>query len=511
MSMLKLSHKYIGILLAYFGFFLFFSGTLGYYKDEITLFMQPENYRLNYKSPNALKSGIDYLSKYHANADIWEITLPSETSPFVGVSYKNDKKAHQKKKNKPRINIDPESGERVKARSTYGGNFIGKLHFNLWYIPASKGREIVGYATLLLILTIVTGVIIHKRIFKDFFKYRKNTILRDTHIVTSVSGFAIFFMLSVSGLYLVEKFMLKEIYQDISSKNQAAMQQDFYEKAKAKREARRKVKQNKEQNATETVSEIVVKQNQSSYIPTLSDIKNIIDKKLNGRELKNILIKKDAVDTAYIQLNFDTKNPFSENGLSFSAELYNIKTGKLVDMMSQKELNTEQKIYQFMKIFHTGNFSDEMVKFIFFVFGILGLFMCFGGALLWQKNSNSTLTFYLGRFLNGSIFIGLFTGFGMYLLSNQLIKFNTPLRHNLEVNAFFIALIISTLLSAILVKRYAYTILSFITSFLFLVSAIMALKAGSYANFSSLKVTLFCFVLVTLFGYLGKKFLKGKK
>ncbi|WP_089189934.1 PepSY-associated TM helix domain-containing protein [Campylobacter sputorum] len=169
MSMLKLSHKYIGILLAYFGFFLFFSGTLGYYKDEITLFMQPENYRLNYKSPNALKSGIDYLRKYHANADIWEITLPSEAFPFVGVSYKNDKKAHQKKKNKPRINIDPESGERVKARSTYGGNFIGKLHFNLWYIPASKGREIVGYATLLLILTIVTGVIIHKRIFKDFF------------------------------------------------------------------------------------------------------------------------------------------------------------------------------------------------------------------------------------------------------------------------------------------------------------------------------------------------------
>lgn len=47
-------------------------------------------------------------------------------------------------------------------------NFIGKLHFNLWYIPASKGREMIGYATLLLILTIVTGVIIHKRIFKDF-------------------------------------------------------------------------------------------------------------------------------------------------------------------------------------------------------------------------------------------------------------------------------------------------------------------------------------------------------
>lgn len=86
-------------------------------------------------------------------------------------------------------------------------------------------------------------------------------------------------MLSVSGLLFSRKVYAK---RDLSryfiekSSGYAARHE-----SKSKREARRKVKQNKEQNATETVSEIVVKkQNQSSYIPTLSDIKNIIDKKI---------------------------------------------------------------------------------------------------------------------------------------------------------------------------------------------------------------------------------------
>ncbi|NLK67105.1 MAG: hypothetical protein GX282_06490 [Campylobacteraceae bacterium] len=511
MKMLRLSHKYIGILLAYVGFFIFFSGTLGYYKNEITLFMQPEYYKLDYKSPNALRGGVEYLSKHHTNADVWEITPPSSSSPFVMLSYKNDKETRQCRREKPRINLNPETGERVKARSTYGGNFISKLHFNLWYISAAKGREIMGYATLLMILTIVTGVVIHKRIFKDFFKFRKNVLWRDSHIVASVSGLVIFFMLAVSGLYLVERFMLKEIYADVSAQNQATMQQDFLEKAKAKREARKKTRKTIEQNATQATQNLVKTSNKTKYTPTLNEIENIINSNLKGRDLKNISIQKDASDTAYVQLNFDSKNPFSQNGLSFNAELYNVKTGELVDSVNERELDRGQKVSQFMKVFHMGLFGSEITKFIFFIFGCLGLMMCFSGAILWQKKSRSKTALYLGRFLNGSIFIGLFAGFGMYLLSNQLIKFSTPLRHNLEVNAFFTALIIATLLSAILIKKYAYTILSFITSFLFLASGVIAFGAGSYANSTALLVTLFCFALSALFGYLGNKFLKDKK
>lgn len=507
MKMLNLFHKYFGIFIAYIGFFIFFSGTLAYYKDDITLFMQPEFYNVDYKSDKALTSSVDYLRKNHYKSDIWHITLPTSLTPYALVSYKDDKKILQKRKNRPNIKLNPKTGEKINSRSTYGGNFLSVLHYNLWFIKPQISRALVGYLSLLMLAIIISGVIIHKRLFKDFFKFKKHSIKYDFHIITSVSGLCIFLLLCVSGIYLVEKFMLNSIYTEISMQNKQDLQKDFYEKVKAKREAR---KNKNIQNSSKTTN-LQNNINLENFVPTSLEVQNLVNSKLKNRTLRSISIQKDSPKTAYIQLNFINKKPFTKEGLTFEAELYDIKTGKLIDKTNQKILNTSQKIQQFMKIFHTGNFGGWGVKFIFFMFGILGLLMCLSGALFWQKKINSTKVFHICKALNSTIFLGLFLGFGVYLLSNQLINSQTQLRHEIEVKFFFIALLFSFVISLIFIKKYSYTILSFITSFLFMATGIISFGAGSYHNFNALKITIFNFLLALLFGYLGNKFLKDKK
>lgn len=500
MNSLKLFHKYFGIFISYFAFFIFFSGTLAYYKNEISLFMKPEYYNLNYDSKDSLNLAVNYLTKFHSNADTWDITLPSKKAPYIVVSYKNDKKAFQKHKNKPRIMLDPQSGEKILVRSTYGGNFLSALHYNLWFMKISDARQIIGYISLLILVVLISGVITHKSIFKNFFRLKKNTLWKDTHILTSVSGLAIFIFLSVSGIYLVERFMLQSFYSNISSNNKELMQKQFEEKIRAKRE----LKKNKKNDTNQTIQV----EKLPNIIPTAAEIQNIIDLKLNDRSLKNISIQKDSPKTAYIQLNFNSHKAFSENGISFEAELYDMKSTQLIDSMSEKKLSNSQKIHQFMKILHTSAFGGDITKFMFFIFGVLGIIMCVSSAILFEQRLRSNAGKYLIKFANSSVFLGMPLALGAYLLGNQLISFQTTLRHDLEIKCFFVTLILSVFISVIFYKKYSYTILSFLGGFTFLLVGIISIFRGSYNNIVIMQISIFTIFLALIFTCFGRKFMK---
>ena len=240
--MLRLFHRYFGLASTWVIFFIFFSGTLAYYRDDITLFMQPEYYKLNYKNSEYLDTSLKYLKKYHPNSDIWRITPPSEFAPYVTVSWHDDVRVREHRRNRKVVKIDPDTAEVIMGRSTYGGGFLSALHYDLWFINRATAREIIGYITVVMLFVLLSGILIHKRILKDFFKFRKKSFWMDSHILASVSGFVIFLMLSVSGLYLVERFMLKGIYFEATAQNRASMQENFTAKAKAKNEERKRQK-----------------------------------------------------------------------------------------------------------------------------------------------------------------------------------------------------------------------------------------------------------------------------
>ncbi|WP_173030712.1 PepSY domain-containing protein [Campylobacter sp. CCUG 57310] len=504
--MLKLFHRYFGLVFTWVVFFIFFSGTLAYYRDNITLFMQPEYYKLKHQNSNYIDISVDYLTKYHPNSDIWRITPPDGLTPYITVSWKDDAKALEHRRDRKFVRLDPQTGERVKSRATHGGAFLGALHYDLWYIKRITAREIMGYITIVMLFVLISGILIHSRIFKDFFKFKRKMLWYDSHIITGVSGFMIFLMLAISGLYLVERFMLKDIYKEVAIQNKASMQEDFAIKAKARNDERKKklalIKEGKiqiEQNLTKT----------TNFIPDAGHIKNIIIAN-SDRKLQNLHIQKDNPQTAHIQLNFESDKLFTHKGIASEAKVFDLLSGEKIDETFERELDRTRLVMMFMRVFHFGDFGGEAVRLIFFFFGCLGMVMCVSGSFFWMQKQHSKAAVYTVKILNNTFFIGLFTAFGVYLLSNQVMPDDLALRHQKEITGFFISLGTVFMIGAVFIRRYSYAISSILTSVIFLAVFVISLKNGAYYNFEIFKISILCLLISVMFSYVSFKFIKGK-
>ena len=80
------------------------------------------------------------------------------------------------------------------GRSTYGGGFLSALHYDLWFINRATAREIIGYITVVMLFVLLSGILIHKRILKDFFNIKQS--------VKSYTLVLIFLVLEFSSVIL---------------------------------------------------------------------------------------------------------------------------------------------------------------------------------------------------------------------------------------------------------------------------------------------------------------------
>src|SRR3546814_11811539 len=72
---------------------------------------------------------------------------------------------------------------------TRGGDFLYRLHYELHYMPRTVARWIVAFCTMFMLVAIISGIVTHKRIFKDFFTFRPRKGQRswmDAHNVVAV-------------------------------------------------------------------------------------------------------------------------------------------------------------------------------------------------------------------------------------------------------------------------------------------------------------------------------------
>jgi uncharacterized iron-regulated membrane protein len=102
------------------------------------------------------------------------------------------------------------------VRETSGGDVLYAMHYNLHYIPFESltlfgftlpawPTLIVGVATMFMLVAIVTGIVVHKKIFADFFTFRPGKGQRswlDAHNLSSVLALPFMVMITYSGLMM---------------------------------------------------------------------------------------------------------------------------------------------------------------------------------------------------------------------------------------------------------------------------------------------------------------------
>ncbi|MCQ4296467.1 PepSY domain-containing protein [Pseudomonas stutzeri] len=204
-------HTWGGLLLGWLLFAIFLTGTLAVFDKEIDGWMRPEVPAYTGSQQDALQRALDFLQARHPDAPSWNINLPTERSSNLSVSTGEQRRGGGQL-------LDAATGEPITARETAGGGFFFRFHFSL-NMPRNIGIWLVGLAAMAMLVALVSGIVIHKKIFKDFFTFRpgkgqrswldahnaSGVLLLPFHLMITYTGLVIFFLLympaAVDALY----------------------------------------------------------------------------------------------------------------------------------------------------------------------------------------------------------------------------------------------------------------------------------------------------------------------
>ncbi|TBU76538.1 PepSY domain-containing protein [Pseudomonas daroniae] len=206
-------HTWAGLIFGWLLFAIFLTGTLAVFDKEIGYWMQPERRAAGVDQAQAAQVALAYLGETAPQARTWNIGLPSERSPGLQVSSGEGRRGGGQV-------LDPLTGETLQPRETAGGNFFFRFHFTL-NMPRNLGIWVVGLAAMAMLATLVSGIVIHKKFFKEFFTFRPAKGARswlDAHNASAVLVLPFHLMITYTGLaifYLV--YMpagVQALYQD---------------------------------------------------------------------------------------------------------------------------------------------------------------------------------------------------------------------------------------------------------------------------------------------------------
>jgi uncharacterized iron-regulated membrane protein len=103
------------------------------------------------------------------------------------------------------VTIDPRDGRALPHdRLKIGSEFFYPLHYSLHVSWKGVGYWIVGFAALVMLAALVSGVVMHRKIFRELFTFRPNKHTQrsvlDLHNLTGVVALPFHFVFALSGL-----------------------------------------------------------------------------------------------------------------------------------------------------------------------------------------------------------------------------------------------------------------------------------------------------------------------
>ena len=191
-------HTWAGVALGGLLFAIFWMGTLSVFDREIDRWMAPMT-RLEPTDGSVAVEALraSYEAAAEAKATSWFAQLPTERAPVLQVTWREGTRQLVRL-------FDPVTGAALPDPGTWAGTgFLYPFHYML---HVRLGYWIVGVAGMAMLLLCVSGVVIHRKIFTDFFTFRADKqprrLVLDLHNVTGVLGLPFHFMITLSGVII---------------------------------------------------------------------------------------------------------------------------------------------------------------------------------------------------------------------------------------------------------------------------------------------------------------------
>lgn len=447
-------HTWSGLLVCWLLFLVFFAGTAAYYRSEISLWMQPEVHQAVPNSPllteKALSEALTQLEQ-KAPGKNWSITLPSDRLPVMSYSWSDNQRGGGGRRGGGgnRYFLDPVTAEPLPApRATRGGDFLYRLHFDLHYMSAITGRWIVGFCTMFMLLAIISGIVIHKRIFKDFFSFRPGKGPRtwlDGHAASAVLSLPYHLMITYTGL-----ITLMFVYMPWGVQSSYGNSEAFF-------------------NDWNSSSEVVKASGEAAPFVSTEILTQQLQALMQQQTLRFLRIEHAGDRHARIIITPQLSRALTAGRPPI---ILDGVTGEILQQ-GPAVASGGREAQNLMISLHTGRFAAPWLRFLFFIAGVSGCFMIATGAMMWatklrQKLKGETsVGLWLVDKLNAGTFAGLPIGLACYFYANRLIPASLPQRADWEIDSLFAGWAVITLLMLFSSSRKAWARMFMLTAALY--------------------------------------------
>ena len=416
-------HAWSGLVVGWVLFSVFVTGTASYYRAEISQWMRPELVAGATDPASSADLAAAYLQKAMPDAVGWYVELPKPEKPAVGVMWWKslDGPFHQ-------ALLDSTSGAPVGARDTRGGDFLYRFHFELG-MPPLWGRWIVGTCALVMLVALVSGIVTHRRIFADFFTFRRRRSQRgwlDAHNVFGVLALPFHLMITYTGLVT-----LAPMYMPWGVA--AAYKGDemrFYVDSGLMPDLR----------------------GPAGKPGTLAPLSSMIAQAIaeRGEAPEGVSVYNPADAAASVVAIYEEPHGLAHEHPQIA---FDGTTGAVLGRNGATR--AAAKTSTVMLGLHEGHFAGAALRALFFLCGIMGAATVATGLVLWAvarapKGAKADgFGVRLVRVLNLGTIAGLPAGIAAYFLANRLLPLDLAARADWEVGVFFGAWALVAVLGAV--------------------------------------------------------------
>ena len=428
-------------------FLIFVTGSLSFFRSEINFWMRPELHRAHRvdggtDSARMIAHARRVLGQEAPDSPQWQISLPGPRFPALSVSWRasessaaslGGRRGHVGRPAMKRLLLDPSTGDVLKARETAGADFLFRLHFQLYGIDAITGRWIVGAGTMVMLIALISGVIIHRNIFRDFFTFRPNKGKRswmDAHVLTSAVSLPFHFVIAFSGLLLLAGQLMWSVMRGLYPDARAFVIESRGGRARFDIEP------------------------PSGTRAPLTDFASLFEtarQRWPERPPDTIVVTNPGDRRATVEIRQSYGGRLA-NRAAPERLFFDGVSGEPLETPKAEAPSAILSVWNALTALHMGRFATPAQRWLLFFAGICGAAMLASGLALWrvsrlgkhdERLSGETLRMPFGyrlvEIFNVAGIAGLLAAISVYFWGCRLLPRDLALRVNWEIALFFIA------------------------------------------------------------------------
>lgn len=422
-------HTWAGLTLGWVLFLIFLTGTVGYFDTEIDRWMRPglPPAQTHLSATDTAEVLLARLTEEAPEAERWFLQLPTgRNQPYPGVFWQGASVDAGASAARGSLELNGETGEPFQVRDTGGGQLLYQMHWRLHYLSRTQADVIVGFATLFMLVALTSGVIIHKKIFKDFFTFRPGKGQRswlDAHNVFSVIALPFHLMITYSGLvFMAFSYMplVVAAHYGVDGEARSQLIADVFEPPG-----------------------LVEAAGESAELVPLTALIGRAESQWGGGRIRSVDIRHPGDRNARIILSEDIEKSVAR---SAGVLVFDGVTGELLHSVSPAA-STSRAVRDVFIGLHEGLFAGPLLRGLYFFSGLLGTGMIATGLLLWAVKRRQRAERVEGvenrglrlvEKLNVGTIVGLPVGIAAYFWANRLLPSGMEGRADWEVHILFV-------------------------------------------------------------------------